>query len=128
MHRLQTRSMTPINTSQGGTTLFQEEFPLMGTCGCVSDMIHRCLSLTQSLVVRSRFSCSCTNSLALFISLMQLNKCKVMASKKKPLWLEFCPMPSPISATPVGVIFKQGDDLRQDMLVIQVRETFVLPY
>ncbi|GAA6223722.1 phosphatidylinositol 4,5-bisphosphate 3-kinase catalytic subunit gamma isoform-like [Lates japonicus] len=48
-----------------------------------------------------------------------LDKCKVMASKKKPLWLEFSPMPSPTSATPVGVIFKQGDDLRQDMLVIQ---------
>ncbi|KAM7404246.1 hypothetical protein PAMP_011612 [Pampus punctatissimus] len=48
-----------------------------------------------------------------------LDKCKVMASKKKPLWLEFAPMPSPTSATPVGIIFKQGDDLRQDMLVIQ---------
>ncbi|XP_062248724.1 phosphatidylinositol 4,5-bisphosphate 3-kinase catalytic subunit gamma isoform isoform X1 [Platichthys flesus] len=48
-----------------------------------------------------------------------LDKCKVMASKKKPLWLEFSPMPSPTSATPVGIIFKQGDDLRQDMLVIK---------
>ncbi|XP_045912998.1 phosphatidylinositol 4,5-bisphosphate 3-kinase catalytic subunit gamma isoform [Micropterus dolomieu] len=48
-----------------------------------------------------------------------LDKCKVMASKKKPLWLEFCPMPSPTSATPVGIIFKEGDDLRQDMLIIQ---------
>ncbi|XP_077368825.1 phosphatidylinositol 4,5-bisphosphate 3-kinase catalytic subunit gamma isoform [Festucalex cinctus] len=48
-----------------------------------------------------------------------LDKCKVMASKKKPLWLEFSPMPSPTSTTPVGIIFKQGDDLRQDMLVIQ---------
>uniref|UniRef100_A0A3Q3SIS6 phosphatidylinositol 3-kinase n=1 Tax=Mastacembelus armatus TaxID=205130 RepID=A0A3Q3SIS6_9TELE len=48
-----------------------------------------------------------------------LSKCKVMASKKKPLWLEFSPMPSPTAAPPVGIIFKQGDDLRQDMLVIQ---------
>ncbi|XP_032427547.1 phosphatidylinositol 4,5-bisphosphate 3-kinase catalytic subunit gamma isoform [Xiphophorus hellerii] len=48
-----------------------------------------------------------------------LDKCKVMASKKKPLWLEFSPMPSPTSSTPVGIIFKEGDDLRQDMLVIQ---------
>ncbi|XP_010777483.1 phosphatidylinositol 4,5-bisphosphate 3-kinase catalytic subunit gamma isoform-like [Notothenia coriiceps] len=48
-----------------------------------------------------------------------LDKCKVMASKKKPLWLEFSPMPSPSSPTPVGIIFKQGDDLRQDMLVLQ---------
>uniref|UniRef100_A0A8C6TAG0 phosphatidylinositol 3-kinase n=1 Tax=Neogobius melanostomus TaxID=47308 RepID=A0A8C6TAG0_9GOBI len=48
-----------------------------------------------------------------------LEKCKIMASKKKPLWLEFCPAPSPTSTAPVGVIFKHGDDLRQDMLVIQ---------
>nr|XP_046253413.1 phosphatidylinositol 4,5-bisphosphate 3-kinase catalytic subunit gamma isoform [Scatophagus argus]XP_046253414.1 phosphatidylinositol 4,5-bisphosphate 3-kinase catalytic subunit gamma isoform [Scatophagus argus] len=48
-----------------------------------------------------------------------LDKCKVMASKKKPLWLEFCAMPSPTCVTPVGIIFKEGDDLRQDMLVIQ---------
>lgn len=44
-----------------------------------------------------------------------------MASKKKPLWLEFSPMPSPNLSTPIGIIFKQGDDLRQDMLVLQVR-------
>ncbi|CAK6955169.1 phosphatidylinositol 4%2C5-bisphosphate 3-kinase catalytic subunit gamma isoform [Scomber scombrus] len=48
-----------------------------------------------------------------------LDKCKVMASKKKPLWLEFSPMPSPNLPTPIGIIFKQGDDLRQDMLVLQ---------
>uniref|UniRef100_A0A3Q3K414 Uncharacterized protein n=1 Tax=Monopterus albus TaxID=43700 RepID=A0A3Q3K414_MONAL len=55
----------------------------------------------------------------LCMPLIQLDKCKVMASKKKPLWLEFSPMPSPTSTTPVGIIFKQGDDLRQDMLIIQ---------
>uniref|UniRef100_A0A8C5EQK4 phosphatidylinositol 3-kinase n=1 Tax=Gouania willdenowi TaxID=441366 RepID=A0A8C5EQK4_GOUWI len=49
-----------------------------------------------------------------------IDKCKVMASKKKPLWLEFSPMASPTLTTPVGIIFKHGDDLRQDMLVIQV--------
>uniref|UniRef100_A0A8D3E6F0 phosphatidylinositol 3-kinase n=1 Tax=Scophthalmus maximus TaxID=52904 RepID=A0A8D3E6F0_SCOMX len=53
------------------------------------------------------------------VGVILLDKCKVMASKKKPLWLEFSPMPSPTSATPVGIIFKEGDDLRQDMLVIQ---------
>uniref|UniRef100_A0A8C6TB16 Si:rp71-17i16.5 n=1 Tax=Neogobius melanostomus TaxID=47308 RepID=A0A8C6TB16_9GOBI len=53
------------------------------------------------------------------VLVFQLEKCKIMASKKKPLWLEFCPAPSPTSTAPVGVIFKHGDDLRQDMLVIQ---------
>uniref|UniRef100_A0A8C4YTB1 phosphatidylinositol 3-kinase n=1 Tax=Gadus morhua TaxID=8049 RepID=A0A8C4YTB1_GADMO len=45
--------------------------------------------------------------------------CKVMASKKKPLWLEFQPMPSPSPTPPLGILFKEGDDLRQDMLVLQ---------
>ncbi|KAL2104125.1 hypothetical protein ACEWY4_000993 [Coilia grayii] len=51
---------------------------------------------------------------------IQLDRCKIMASKKKPLWLEFSCVDSHASASPpVGIIFKQGDDLRQDMLVIQ---------
>ena len=50
----------------------------------------------------------------------QLKSCKVMASKKKPLWLEFQPMPSPSPTPPLGILFKEGDDLRQDMLVLQV--------
>lgn len=48
-----------------------------------------------------------------------------MASKKKPLWLEFSATPSPIPAAPVGIIFKEGDNLRQDMLVIQVHRSFL---
>ncbi|GCB81949.1 hypothetical protein scyTo_0022258, partial [Scyliorhinus torazame] len=43
-----------------------------------------------------------------------------MASKKKPLWLEFtCEAPNGTQLQPVGIIFKHGDDLRQDMLIIQ---------
>ncbi|XP_014350198.1 phosphatidylinositol 4,5-bisphosphate 3-kinase catalytic subunit gamma isoform [Latimeria chalumnae] len=49
-----------------------------------------------------------------------LNNCKIMASKKKPLWLEFtCSETEAINTPPVGIIFKHGDDLRQDMLIIQ---------
>jgi len=47
-----------------------------------------------------------------------LNKCKYMDSKKLPLWLCFS------NADPHGnsmyVIFKSGDDLRQDMLTLQM--------
>lgn len=82
------------------------------------------------LLIKWHYTCSYFSLIVLdvisHISLSQLDKCKVMASKKKPLWLEFSPMPSPTPATPVGIIFKEGDDLRQDMLVIQVILSYTL--
>lgn len=52
---------------------------------------------------------------------MQIEQCKVMASKKKPLWLQFKRAdPTTLSKDPIGIIFKDGDDLRQDMLILQV--------
>ncbi len=53
---------------------------------------------------------------------IQIEQCKVMASKKKPLWLQFKRAdPTTLSKDPIGIIFKDGDDLRQDMLILQVR-------
>uniref|UniRef100_A0A3B5QBX4 Phosphatidylinositol 4,5-bisphosphate 3-kinase catalytic subunit gamma isoform n=1 Tax=Xiphophorus maculatus TaxID=8083 RepID=A0A3B5QBX4_XIPMA len=50
-----------------------------------------------------------------------IEQCKVMASKKKPLWLQFKRAdPTTLSKDPVGIIFKDGDDLRQDMLILQI--------
>ncbi|XP_078517955.1 phosphatidylinositol 4,5-bisphosphate 3-kinase catalytic subunit gamma isoform-like [Lissotriton helveticus] len=50
-----------------------------------------------------------------------LDKCKVMASKKKPLWLEFsCGESDLVDSPPIGIIFKHGDDLRQDMIIVQM--------
>ncbi|KAK5849094.1 hypothetical protein PBY51_008764 [Eleginops maclovinus] len=50
-----------------------------------------------------------------------IEQCKVMASKKKPLWLQFKRAdPTTLSKDPIGIIFKDGDDLRQDMLILQV--------
>lgn len=52
---------------------------------------------------------------------MQIEQCKVMASKKKPLWLQFKRAdPTTLSKDHIGIIFKDGDDLRQDMLILQV--------
>lgn len=44
------------------------------------------------------------------------NKCKVMKSKKKPLWIAFENEDGEI----VNVMFKKGDDLRQDILTLQL--------
>ncbi|XP_065178574.1 phosphatidylinositol 4,5-bisphosphate 3-kinase catalytic subunit gamma isoform-like isoform X2 [Sycon ciliatum] len=50
-----------------------------------------------------------------------VKKCKCMDSKKVPLWLEFANKdPTTVIPAPVKVIFKQGDDLRQDMLTLQM--------
>ncbi|CAL8323759.1 unnamed protein product [Lota lota] len=52
---------------------------------------------------------------------LMIEQCKVMASKKRPLWLQFKRAdPSSLSPDPIGIIFKDGDDLRQDMLILQI--------
>ena len=47
-----------------------------------------------------------------------IDKCKAMDSKKVPLWLVFANADP--KAAPKTVIMKCGDDLRQDMLTLQI--------
>lgn len=47
-----------------------------------------------------------------------VEKCKVMNSKKLPIWLVFQNADS--TGENVNVIFKAGDDLRQDLLTLQI--------
>jgi len=47
-----------------------------------------------------------------------INKCKYMDSKKLPLFLVFSNADT--HGNPIYVIFKSGDDLRQDMLTLQM--------
>mmetsp|Transcript_17506 Transcript_17506/g.30852 ORF Transcript_17506/g.30852 Transcript_17506/m.30852 type:complete len:399 (-) Transcript_17506:1326-2522(-) len=55
------------------------------------------------------------------VSDMVVSKCKVMNSKKKPLWLKFNSIdPQEGGGSPVQVMFKFGDDLRQDQMTLQM--------
>jgi CRP-like cAMP-binding protein len=49
---------------------------------------------------------------------MQVEKCRVMSSKMAPLWLTFDVVRPP--GLSYKVLFKAGDDLRQDQLVLQL--------
>eukprot|EP01125_Pyxidicula_operculata_P022262 TRINITY_DN899_c0_g1_i1.p1 TRINITY_DN899_c0_g1~~TRINITY_DN899_c0_g1_i1.p1 ORF type:complete len:1494 (+),score=277.61 TRINITY_DN899_c0_g1_i1:56-4537(+) len=51
---------------------------------------------------------------------IKVEKCKVMDSAQKPLWLVFENADPTQPNSTINVIFKAGDDLRQDMLVIQM--------
>jgi len=50
------------------------------------------------------------------VKCLKIDKCKYMDSKKKPLWLVF--ENADPGADDVYIIFKNGDDLRQDMLTL----------
>ncbi|KAM9088592.1 phosphatidylinositol 4,5-bisphosphate 3-kinase catalytic subunit beta isoform 2-T3 [Megaptera novaeangliae] len=52
------------------------------------------------------------------LSELYIEKCKYMDSKMKPLWLVY--NNKVFGEDSVGVIFKNGDDLRQDMLTLQM--------
>jgi phosphatidylinositol kinase/protein kinase (PI-3 family) len=49
---------------------------------------------------------------------IEVEECKVMESKKKPLWLTM--HNANLSAGKVVLMLKVGDDLRQDILILQL--------
>ncbi|KAL4221713.1 Phosphatidylinositol 4 [Mactra antiquata] len=54
---------------------------------------------------------------------ISVDECKVMSSKMRPLWLTWknrSPLGEDVGSSRVRYIVKHGDDLRQDMLVLQL--------
>ena len=70
----------------------------------------------KKMVLPTKFQLPLSSQM--YCSGINVNKCRVMNSKKRPLWLNF------INADPNGkphvVLYKSGDDLRQDLLTLQV--------
>ena len=70
----------------------------------------------KKMVLPTKFQLPLSSQM--YCSGINVSKCRVMNSKKRPLWLNF------INADPQGkphvVLYKSGDDLRQDLLTLQV--------
>jgi uncharacterized membrane protein YgcG len=70
----------------------------------------------KKMVLPTKFQLPLSSQM--YCSGINVNKCRVMNSKKRPLWLNF------VNAEPGGkphvVLYKSGDDLRQDLLTLQV--------
>lgn len=75
-------------------------------------------SLKENHSIEALSDILCPLDPALHCRKLRVDKCKTMESKMKPLWTVFENDDS--SENDVFFIFKAGDDLRQDMLTIQM--------
>ncbi|KFP90853.1 Phosphatidylinositol 4,5-bisphosphate 3-kinase catalytic subunit beta isoform, partial [Apaloderma vittatum] len=80
------------------------------------DAMHTCLKQNAYREALSDLQSPLNPSVIL--SELHVEKCKYMDSKMKPLWIVY--NNKMFGGDLVGIIFKNGDDLRQDMLTLQI--------
>ncbi|PWA31029.1 hypothetical protein CCH79_00010662 [Gambusia affinis] len=81
------------------------------------DDLKLCIRQESYLEALSDLLSPLNPSVILFEIWLAADKCRFMDSKMKPLWLMY---KNPLEqADMVGIMFKNGDDLRQDMLTLQ---------
>ncbi|XP_078522239.1 phosphatidylinositol 4,5-bisphosphate 3-kinase catalytic subunit beta isoform isoform X2 [Lissotriton helveticus] len=80
------------------------------------EVMHSCIKQSVYRNALSNFQSPLNPSVTL--SDLNIEKCKYMDSKMKPLWIVYDN--KVVGGESVGIIFKNGDDLRQDMLTLQL--------
>ncbi|XP_044145172.1 phosphatidylinositol 4,5-bisphosphate 3-kinase catalytic subunit beta isoform isoform X1 [Bufo gargarizans] len=80
------------------------------------ETMHACLKQNAYREALSNFQSPLNPSVTL--SELVIDKCKYMDSKMKPLWIVY--NSKGFGGDYTGIIFKNGDDLRQDMLTLQL--------
>ncbi|XP_039234701.1 phosphatidylinositol 4,5-bisphosphate 3-kinase catalytic subunit beta isoform isoform X2 [Pipra filicauda] len=80
------------------------------------DAMHTCLKQNAYREALSDLQSPLNPSVIL--SELHVEKCRYMDSKMKPLWIVY--NNKMFGGDLVGIIFKNGDDLRQDMLTLQI--------
>lgn len=80
------------------------------------EVMHSCIKQSVYRNALSNFQSPLNPSVTL--SDLNIEKCKYMDSKMKPLWIVYDN--KVVGGDSVGVFFKNGDDLRQDMLTLQL--------
>ncbi|XP_074916435.1 phosphatidylinositol 4,5-bisphosphate 3-kinase catalytic subunit delta isoform isoform X2 [Chelonoidis abingdonii] len=80
------------------------------------EMMHVCMKQETYLEALSNLQCPLNPTIIL--AEVCVDQCTFMDSKMKPLWIVF--NNEEADGRGVGIIFKNGDDLRQDMLTLQM--------
>ncbi|XP_069774535.1 phosphatidylinositol 4,5-bisphosphate 3-kinase catalytic subunit delta isoform isoform X2 [Narcine bancroftii] len=95
---------------------FVKSSSLKTTKAKTKEALHVCMRQETCMEVLSNFYSPLNPSN--FLLELWVDKCKFMDSKMKPLWIVHRNQRS--DGNPMSLIFKNGDDLRQDMLTLQM--------